>query len=92
MYRIKANKEIRVNAVSCMIPNLKIEHLFIGGGVLLSRKIVEAEIENFESCKFISSSKNSQKQYIYIENMNVVRQRCVAFFRVLFYRKLLVEE
>lgn len=32
MYRIKANKEIRVNAVSCMIPNLKIEHLFIGGG------------------------------------------------------------
>ena len=32
MYRIKANKEIRVNAVSCMIPNLKIERLFIGGG------------------------------------------------------------
>ncbi len=31
MYRIKANKEIRVNAVSCMIPNFKTEHLFIGG-------------------------------------------------------------
>ena len=80
MYRIKANKEIRVNAVSCMIPNLKIERLFIGG-VLLSRKIVEAEIENFESRKFISSSENSQKRYNYIENMNVVGQRCVTFFR-----------
>ncbi len=32
MYRIKANKEIRVNAVSCMMPNLKTEHLFILGG------------------------------------------------------------
>ena len=92
MYRIKANKEIRVNAVSCMIPNLKIEHLFIGGGVLLSRKIVEAEIEKFESRKFISSSENSQKRYNYIKNMNVVGQRCVAFFRALFYRKLLPEE
>ena len=92
MYRIKANKEIRVNAVACMLPNLKIEHLFVGGGVLLSRKIVEAEIENFESRKFISGSENSQKRYNYIENMNVVGQRCVAFFRVLFYRKLLMEE
>lgn len=79
MYRIKANKEIRVNAVSCMIPNLKTERLFIGG-VLLSRKIVEAEIENFESRKFISSSENSQNRYNYIKNMNVVGQRCVAFF------------
>ena len=91
MYRIKANKEIRVNAVSCMLPNLKIERLFIGG-VLLSRKIVEAAIENFKSRKFISSSENSQKRYNYIENMNVVGQRCVAFFRAFFYRKLLVEE
>ena len=32
MYRTNGNKEIRVNAVSCMIPNLKIERLFIGGG------------------------------------------------------------
>lgn len=32
MYRIKGNKEIRVNAVSYMLSNLKIEHLFIGGG------------------------------------------------------------
>ncbi len=32
MYRIKSNKEIRVNTVSCMIPNLKTERLFIGGG------------------------------------------------------------
>lgn len=32
MYRTNGNKEIRVNAVSCMIPNLKTEHLFIGGG------------------------------------------------------------
>ena len=31
MYRIKANKEIRVNAISCMLPNLKTERLFIGG-------------------------------------------------------------
>ena len=31
MYRIKGNKEIRVNAVSYMLSNLKIEHLFIGG-------------------------------------------------------------
>ena len=92
MYRINANKEIYVNAISCTIPNLKTEHLFIWGGVLLSRKIVEAEIENFESRKFISSSENSQKRYNYIENMNVVGQRCVAFFRVLFYRKLLMEE
>lgn len=91
MYRIKSNKEIRVNMVSCMIPNLKIEHLFIGG-VLLSRKIVEAEIEKFESRKFISGSENSQKRYNYIKNMNVVGQRCVAFFRALFYRKLLPEE
>lgn len=91
MYRIKANKEIRVNAVSCMIPNLKIERLFIGG-VLLSRKIVEAEIEKFESRKFISSSENSQNRYNYIKNMKVVGQRCVAFFRALFYRNLLVEE
>ena len=83
MYRTNGNKEIRVNAVSCMLPNLKIEHLFIGG-VLLSRKIVEAEIENFESRKFIFSSENSQKQYNYIENMNLVGQRCVAFFRALF--------
>ncbi len=92
MYRTNANKEIRVNAVSCMLPNLKTEHLFIGGGVLLSRKIVEAEIENFESRKFISSSENSQKRYNYIENMNVVGQRCVAFFRALIYRKLLMAE
>lgn len=91
MYRIKANKEIRVNAVSYMIPNLKIERLFIGG-VLLSRKIVEAEIEKFESRKFISSSENSQNRYNYIKNMKVVGQRCVAFFRALFYRNLLVEE
>ena len=80
MYRIKANKEIRVNAVACMLPNLEIEHLFIGGGVLLSRKIIEAAIEDFKSRKFISSSENSQKRYNYIENMNVVGQRCVAFF------------
>ena len=79
MYRIKGNKEIRVNAVSYMLSNLKIEHLFIGGG-LLSRKIVEAEIENFKFRKFISSSENSQKRYNYIENMDVVGQRCVAFF------------
>ena len=77
MYRIKANKEIRVNAVSYMLPNLKTEHLFI-------RKIVEAEIENFEFRKFISGSENSQKRYNYIENMNVFGQRCVAFFRALF--------
>ena len=32
MYRTNGNKEIRVNAVSCMLPNLKIEHLFAGGG------------------------------------------------------------
>lgn len=32
MYRIKANKEIRVNAIPCMLPNLKTERLFIGGG------------------------------------------------------------
>ena len=32
MYRTNGNKEIRVNAVSCMLPNLKIERLFIGGG------------------------------------------------------------
>ena len=32
MYRINGNKEIRVNAVSSMISNLKIERLFIGGG------------------------------------------------------------
>ena len=32
MYRINGNKEIRVNAVSCMPPNLKTEHLFTGGG------------------------------------------------------------
>ena len=91
MYRINGNKEIRVNAVSCMPPNLKTEHLFTGG-VLLSRKIVEAEIENFESRKFISGSENSQKRYNYIKNMNVVGQRCVAFFRALIYRKLLMEE
>lgn len=91
MYRIKANKEIRVNAVSYMLPNLKIEHLF-AGGVLLSRKSVEAEIENFESRKFISGSENSQKRYNYIKNMNVVGQRCVAFFRALIYRKLLMAE
>ena len=83
MYRIKANKEIRVNAVSCMLPNLEIEYLF-AERVLLSRKIVEAEIENFEFRKFISSSENSQKRYNYIENMDVVGQRCVAFFRALF--------
>ncbi len=92
MYRTNGNKEIHVNAVSCMLPNLKIERLFIGRGVLLSRKIVEAEIENFESRKFISSSENSQKRYNYIENMNVVGQRCVAFFRALIYRKLLMAE
>ena len=88
MYRIKANKEIRVNTVSCMIPNLKTERLFIGGGVLLSRKIVEAEIEKFESCRFISGSENSQKRYNYIKNMNVVGQRCVAFFRAQKWRLL----
>lgn len=32
MYRINGNKEIRVNAVSCMILNLKIERLFMVGG------------------------------------------------------------
>ena len=32
MYRTNGNKEIRVNAVACMLPNLKIEHLFAGGG------------------------------------------------------------
>ena len=90
MYRIKANKEIRVNAVSCVLPNLEIEYLF-AERVLLSRNIVKAEIENFEFRKFISSSENSQKRYNYIENMNVVGQRCVAFFRALFYRKLLPE-
>ena len=79
MYRTNGNKEIRVNAVACMLPNLEIEHLFIGG-VLLSRKIIEAAIEDFKSRKFISSSENSQKRYNYIENMNVVGQRCVVFF------------
>ena len=44
-------------------------------------KIVEAEIEKFESRKFISSSENSQNRYNYIKNMKVVGQRCVAFFR-----------
>ena len=91
MYRINDNKEICVNAVSCMIPNLKIEHLFIGGGVLLSRKIVEAAIENFKSRKFISSSENSQKHSKLIEDVNIVGQRCVAFFRALYYKKLLPE-
>ena len=43
-------------------------------------KIVEAEIENFESRKFISSSENSQNRYNYIKNMKVVGQRCVDFF------------
>ena len=81
MYRIKANKEIRVNAVSYMLPNLKTEHLFI-------RKIVEAEIENFKSYKFISSSENSQKHSKLMEDVNIVGQRCVAFFRVLFCGKL----
>ena len=90
MYRINGNKEIRVNAVSCVLPNLEIEYLF-AERVLLSRNIVKAEIENFEFRKFISSSENSQKRYNYIENMNVVGQRCVAFFRALFYRKLLPE-
>ena len=55
-------------------------------------KIVEAEIEKFESRKFISSSENSQNRYNYIKTMKVVGQRCVAFFRALFYRNLLVEE
>lgn len=41
MYRIKANKEIRVNAVSCMIPNFKTEHLFIGGGYCSAGKVLE---------------------------------------------------
>ena len=41
MYRIKSNKEIRVNTVSCMIPNLKIEHLFIGGGYCSAGKLLK---------------------------------------------------
>lgn len=92
MYRINANKEICVNAVSCTIPNLKIEHLFMcGGGGTARQENVEAAIENFESRKFISGSENSQKRYNYIEYMDVVGQRCVAFFRALFCRKLLPE-
>lgn len=91
MYRINGNKEICVNAVSCTIPNLKIEHLFMWGGTARQEN-VEAAIENFESRKFISGSENSQKRYNYIEYMDVVGQRCVAFFRAFFYRKLLIEE
>ena len=42
MYRIKANKEIRVNAVSCVIPNFKTEHLFTGvGGYCSAGKVLE---------------------------------------------------
>ncbi|GEM_PF-3179627 len=41
MYRIKANKEIRVNAVSCMIPNFKIERLFIGEGYCSAGKLLK---------------------------------------------------
>ena len=41
MYRINANKEIRVNAVSSMIPNLKTEHLFIGGGCCSAGKLLK---------------------------------------------------
>ena len=41
MYRIKANKEIRVNAVSYMLPNLKIEHLFVGGGYCSAGKVLK---------------------------------------------------
>lgn len=41
MYRIKANKEIRVNAVSCMMPNLKTEHLFIWGGYCSAGKLLK---------------------------------------------------
>ena len=62
------------------------------GGGTARQEIVEAAIENFESRKFISGSENSQKRYNYIENMNVVGQRCVAFFRVLFCGKLLIAE
>lgn len=90
MYRINANKEICVNAISCTIPNLKTERLFIWGTA--RQENVEAAIENFKSRKFISGSENSQKRYNYIENMNVVGQRCVAFFRVLFCGKLLIAE
>lgn len=89
MYRINDNKEIRVNAVSCMFSNLKTERLFIGGTA--RQENVEAAIENFKSRKFISGSENSQKRYNYIENMNVVGQRCVAFLRALYYKKFLSE-
>ena len=41
MYRIKGNKEIRVNAVSYMLSNLKIEHLFIGGGDCSAGKLLK---------------------------------------------------
>ena len=41
MYRIKANKEIRVNAVSCMIPNFKTERLFIGEGYCSAGKLLK---------------------------------------------------
>ncbi len=41
MYRIKANKEIRVNTVSCMISNLKTERLFIGGGYCSAGKLLK---------------------------------------------------
>ena len=89
MNRINANNEICVNETSCTIPNFKTERLFIWGTA--RQENVEAAIENFESRKFISGSENSQKRYNYIEYMDVVGQRCVAFFRALFYRKLLPE-
>ena len=83
MYRINDNKEICVNETSCTMPKFKIERLFTFWGAA-QQEIVEAEIENFKSRKFISGSENSQKRYNYIENMNVVGQRCVAFFVRLF--------
>ena len=41
MYRTNGNKEIRVNAVACMLPNLKIEHLFAGGGYCSAGKLLK---------------------------------------------------
>ena len=90
MYRINDNKEICVNETYCTMPKFKIERLFTFLGAA-QQEIVEAEIENFEFCKSISSSENSQKHSKLIEDVNIVGQRCVAFFRALYYKKLLPE-
>lgn len=84
MYHTNADNEIRVNVTSCMKGNSLIEHMFIGGGVLLRWKDAEAEIEEFKSCRFISGSEDSQRKK-HIENRKQVGQivqNCVAFFRV----------